>query len=69
MLHGVDIRNGRALYTNKWVLSKRLQQDKSRGFSVYNMGALNAGDLSATLDERVMDSNGRLYGRMNTNVS
>ena len=69
MLHGVDIRNGKAIYTNRYVMSKRLQQDKARGNSVYNMGALNSGDLSATLDERVMDSNGRLYGRMNTNVS
>jgi len=70
MVHGVDIRNGHATYTNRYVSSRRLQQDKTRGYSVYNMGALNAGDLSATLDDRVMDpTTGRLYGRMNTNVS
>lgn len=69
MIHAVDIREGRATYSNRYVNTIRLQQDKARGSSVYNMGQLHHGDLAATLDERVMDEKGRLYGRMNTNVS
>jgi carotenoid cleavage dioxygenase-like enzyme len=65
MIVAIEMKEGKAQFTQKWVRTERFEHDRRNGKSVFEFGSMAVGKM---VQDQIMNENGERMGKANTSV-